>query len=227
MIYRFMYQNPPKATRSASMVLRGTAKDLSIIAKAAYQAKYGTDMVADGYNFYDHSIEAADVYAGDPGTDADGGAKGPKPSILDLIAPAYSKKVDYDPKSDTVTFHGGSDDEGDEDPTLYQAVNGKYRKRDEVTEADGRVKEIISEAFEDIDRPYRYLQGEIDLIDAAYLLFPWDQFKGFMKITIMRYTLRYEHKGWLKDLDKITVYTRRLKELEVKNKEREERKNEK
>lgn len=171
MIYRFMYQNPPKATRSASMVLRGTAKDLSIIAKAAYQAKYGTDMVADGYNFYDHSIEAADVYAGDPGTDADGGAKGP------------------DPK--------------------------------------GPKPSITAEAFEDIDRPDRYLQGEIDLIDAAYLLFPWDQFKGFMKITIMRYTLRYEHKGWLKDLDKITVYTRRLKELEVKNKEREERKNEK
>lgn len=194
MIYRFLYQNPPKATRSASMVIRGTAKDLLIIAKAAYQAKYGTDMVADGYNFYDHSIEAADVYAGDPGTGQD--PKGPKPSITDFLKHAG---LDYSTSQDI-----------SEDGTLYQAVNGKYRKRDE-----------------DIDRPDRYLQGEIDLIDAAYLLFPWDQFKGFMKITIMRYTLRYEHKGWLKDLDKITVYTRRLKELEVKNKEREDRKNEK
>nr|DAM27816.1 MAG TPA: nucelotide kinase [Caudoviricetes sp.] len=202
MIYRFMYQNPPKATRHASMAVAVTPKDLSITARAAYRAKYGTDMVADGYSFFAHSAESGDVYAGDPGTDADGGVKGPKPSILDLIAPAYSKKVDYDPKSDTVTFHGGSDEES-------------------------RAKEIISEVFEDIDRPDRYLQGEIDLIDAAYLLFPWDQFKGFMKITIMRYTLRYEHKGWLKDLDKITVYTRRLKELEVKNKEREDRNNEK
>jgi hypothetical protein len=184
------------------MAVAVTPKDLSITARAAYRAKYGTDMVADGYSFFAHSAESGDVYAGDPGTDADGGVKGPKPSILDLIAPAYSKKVDYDPKSDTVTFHGGSDEES-------------------------RAKEIISEVFEDIDRPDRYLQGEIDLIDAAYLLFPWDQFKGFMKITIMRYTLRYEHKGWLKDLDKITVYTRRLKELEVKNKEREDRNNEK
>lgn len=192
MIYRFMYQNPPKATRSASMVLRGTAKDLSIIAKAAYQAKYGTDMVADGYNFYDHSIEAADVYAGDPGT-------GPDPKGLSITDFLKHAGLDYSTSQDI-----------SEDGTLYQAVNGKYRKRDE-----------------DIDRPDRYLQGEIDLIDAAYLLFPWDQFKGFMKITIMRYTLRYEHKGWLKDLDKITVYTRRLKELEVKNKEREDRKNEK
>lgn len=223
MIYEFMYQNPPKATRSARITSVNYPEDLSIAMRAAYANKYGTLMEDDGYTGY---LMGAS-HEGDPGTDADGGAKGPKPSILDLIAPAYSKKVEYDPKSDTVTFHGGSDDEGDEDPTLYQAVNGKYRKRDEVTEVDGRVKEIISEAFEDIDRPDRYLQGEIDLIDAAYLLFPWDQFKGFMKITIMRYTLRYEHKGWLKDLDKITVYTRRLKELEVKNKEREERKNEK
>lgn len=207
MIYKFMYQNPPKATRSASIVEMALPEELQnlkiresekakIIAKTAYEIKYGTDMAKDGYEMVSFSMESADA-----------DALGPKPSILDLIAPAYSKKVEYDPKSDTVTFHGGSDDEY---PTLYQAVNGKYRKRDE-----------------DIDRPDRYLQGEIDLIDAAYLLFPWDQFKGFMKITIMRYTLRYEHKGWLKDLDKITVYTRRLKELEVKNKEREERKNEK
>lgn len=195
MIYDFIYQNPPKATRSAKITSVKYPEDLPVAMKAAYTNKYGTDMEEDGYTGYL-------LGAGDPGTDADGGVKGPKPSILDLIAPAYSKKVDYDPKSDTVTFHGGSDEES-------------------------RAKEIISETFEDIDRPDRYLQGEIDLIDAAYLLFPWDQFKGFMKITIMRYTLRYEHKGWLKDLDKITVYTRRLKELEVKNKEREDRKNEK
>lgn len=198
MIYEFIYQNPPKATRSAKITSANYPDDLLAAGKAAYRAKYGTDMDEDGYTGY--LMGTSDK--GDPGTDADGGANGPKPSILDLIAPAYSKKVEYDPKNDTVTFHGGSDE-------------------------DGRAKEIISEVFEDIDRPERYLQGEIDLIDAAYLLFPWDQFKGFMKITIMRYTLRYEHKGWLKDLDKITVYTRRLKELEVKNKEREDRNNEK
>lgn len=197
MIYRFLYQNPPKATRHASISSTTTPKDLSIMAKAAYANKYGTLMEDDGYSFFAHSAESADVYAGDPGTGPD--PKGPKPSIVDYISWG-GKVIDEETK-----FY-----DGDEDPTLYQAVNGKYRKRDE-----------------DIDRPDRYLQGELDLIDAAYLLFPWDQFKGFMKITIMRYTLRYEHKGWLKDLDKITVYTRRLKELEVKNKEREDRKNEK
>lgn len=190
MIYKFDYTGPGKEPRTAEIwVSSDDPRSLGTLAEDAYQAKYNTFPGIDGYASY--VKEASGL--GDPGTDAYGGAKGPKPSILDLIAPAYSKKVEYDPKSDTVTFHGGSDDEFDED----------------------------------IDRPDRYLQGEIDLIDAAYLLFPWDQFKGFMKITIMRYTLRYEHKGWLKDLDKITVYTRRLKELEVKNKEREERKNEK
>lgn len=205
MIYDFIYQNPPKATRSAKIT--SVSRPLDAM-KAAYRNKYGTDMEEDGYTGYllGASTESS------TGTDADGGAKGPKPSIVDFIS--WGGKV----IDDETKFY-----DGDESPTLYEAVNGKYRKRDE----ESRAKEIISEAFEDIDRPDRYLQGEIDLIDAAYLLFPWDQFKGFMKITIMRYTLRYEHKGWLKDLDKITVYTRRLKELEVKNKEREDRKNEK
>lgn len=174
MIYDFIYQNPPKATRSAKITMAVSPKDLSVPMKAAYRAKYGTDMEEDGYT-------GSLMGAGDPGTDADDG----------VSVPEWG-----DP---------GTDEFDDEKPTLYYYDQGD----------------------EDIDRPDRYLQGEIDLIDAAYLLFPWDQFKGFMKITIMRYTLRYEHKGWLKDLDKITVYTRRLKELEVKNKEREDRKNEK
>lgn len=164
MIYRFMYQNPPKATRSASMVLRGTAKDLSIIAKAAYQAKYGTDMVADGYNFYDHSIEAADVYAGEEATE---------------------ETKFYD---------------GDENPTLYQDANGKYQKRDEVTNPD------------------HYNQGKIDVIEGLYQMLPFEQFRGFMKGNIIKYTVRYEHKGHGKDLDKVEEYKRRLKEYERKEK---------
>lgn len=209
MLYKFDYTGPGKEPRTAEIrVSSDDPRSLGTLAEDAYQAKYGSYPSFDSYAAYVN--EASDL--GNPGTDADGGAKGPKPSIVDFIS--WGGKV----IDDETKFY-----DGDESPTLYEAVNGKYRKRDE----ESRAKEIISEAFEDIDRPDRYLQGEIDLIDAAYLLFPWDQFKGFMKITIMRYTLRYEHKGWLKDLDKITVYTRRLKELEVKNKEREDRKNEK
>lgn len=208
MIYRFLYQNPPKATRHASIASTTTPKDLSIMAKAAYANKYGTLMEDDGYSFFAHSAESADVYAGDPGTGPD--PKGPEPE----------KTIEVGPKPSIVDYISWGGKVIDEETKFYDGDEDKYQRREEA-------KKITAEAFEDIDRPDRYLQGEIDLIDAAYLLFPWDQFKGFMKITIMRYTLRYEHKGWLKDLDKITVYTRRLKELEVKNKEREDRKNEK
>ena len=159
MIYRFMYQNPPKATRSASMALRGTAKDLSIIAKAAYQAKYGTDMVADGYTGYL-------LGAGDPGADADGGAKGPEPDEFD-----------------------------DGKPTLYH-----YNQGDEVTNPD------------------HYNQGMIDVIEGLYQMLPFEQFRGFMKGNIIKYTVRYEHKGHGKDLDKVEEYKHRLKEYERKEK---------
>lgn len=220
MIYKFDYTGPGKEPRTAEIrVNSDDPRSLGDLAEVAYLAKYGSYPSFDSYAAYVN--EASGL--GDPGTDADGGAKGPKPSILEFLKAAG---IDWHLNPDTraISFYEhdldsieyDKPDEGS--PTLYY-----YGK----PEADSRVKEIISETFEDIDRPDRYLQGEIDLIDAAYLLFPWDQFKGFMKITIMRYTLRYEHKGWLKDLDKITVYTRRLKELEVKNKEREDRKNEK
>lgn len=215
MIYKFDYNGPGKKPRTAEIwVSSDDPRSLGTLAEDAYQAKYNTFPGIDGYAAYVN--EASGL--GDPGTDADGGAKGPKPSILEFLKAAG---IDWhlNPDTRSISFY-----EGDLDSIEYDNPDEETRFYD--GDEDGRAKEIISEAFEDIDRPDRYLQGEIDLIDAAYLLFPWDQFKGFMKITIMRYTLRYEHKGWLKDLDKITVYTRRLKELEVKNKEREDRKNE-
>lgn len=209
MIYKFDYTGPGKEPRNAEIrVSSEDPRSLETLAEVAYRNKYGSGLIFDSYAAF--SVNEAST---ESSTEL-------KPSILDYMAPG--RKV----------FEGDADALGWE--RLARGITGQqvyegdldsieYDKPDE----DGRAKEIISEAFEDIDRPDRYLQGEIDLIDAAYLLFPWDQFKGFMKITIMRYTLRYEHKGWLKDLDKITVYTRRLKELEVKNKDREDRKNEK
>lgn len=205
MIYKFDYTGPGKEPRNAEIrVSSDDPRSLETLAEVAYRSKYGSGLIFDSYAAFSvneaselDSIEYKVSGLGDLGTDTDGGAKGPKPSILEFLKAAG---IDWHLNPDTraISFY-----EGDLDSIEYDKPD------------------------EDIDRPDRYLQGEIDLIDAAYLLFPWDQFKGFMKITIMRYTLRYEHKGWLKDLDKITVYTRRLKELEVKNKEREDRKNEK
>nr|DAO41952.1 MAG TPA: nucelotide kinase [Caudoviricetes sp.] len=217
MIYKFDYTGPDKEPRNAEIrVSSDDPRSLETLAEVAYRNKYGSGLIFDSYAAF--SVNEVNGL-GDPGTDADGGAKGPKPSMLDFLRHVG---IDWhvNPDTNTISFY-----EGDLDSIEYDKPDEETKFYD--GDEDGKAKEIISEAFEDIDRPDRYLQGEIDLIDAAYLLFPWDQFKGFMKITIMRYTLRYEHKGWLKDLDKITVYTRRLKELEVKNKDREDRKNEK
>lgn len=189
MIYEFIYQNPPKATRSAKITVAVCPKDLSIIMKAAYRAKYGTDMVADGYTGY---LMGTDEEKGDPGTDADGGAKGPKPSIVDFISWG-GKVIDEETK-----FY-----DGDEDPTLFQAVNGRYRKRDEGDE---------------VTNPDHYNQGKIDVIEGLYQMLPFEQFRGFMKGNIIKYTVRYEHKGHGKDLDKVEEYKRRLKEYERKEK---------
>lgn len=166
MIYDFIYQNPPKATRSASIVETALPEELQnlkisesekakIIAKKAYEIKYGNDMAKDGYEMVSFSKGSADVYAGDPEPD------------------------EFD----------------DEKPTLYH-----YNQGDEVTNPD------------------HYNQGKIDVIEGLYQMLPFEQFRGFMKGNIIKYTVRYEHKGHGKDLDKVEEYKRRLKEYERKEK---------
>lgn len=197
MIYEFIYQNPPKATRSAKITVAVCPKDLSIIMKAAYRAKYGTDMVADGYTGY---LMGTNEEKGDPGTDADGGAKGPKPSILEFLKAAG---IDWhvNPDTNAISFYEGDldsieyDKPDDEKPTLYH-----YNQSDEVTNPD------------------HYNQGKIDVIEGLYQMLPFEQFRGFMKGNIIKYTVRYEHKGHGKDLDKVEEYKHRLKEYERKEK---------
>ena len=201
MIYDFIYQNPPKATRSARITSVKYPEDLPVAMKAAYTNKYGTDMEDDGYTGYL-------LGAGDPGADADGGAKGPKPSILEFLKAAgidwhlnpdtraisfYEHDLDsieYDKPDEETNFY-----DGDEKPTLYH-----YNQGDEVTNPD------------------HYNQGKIDVIEGLYQMLPFEQFRGFMKGNIIKYTVRYEHKGHGKDLDKVEEYKRRLKEYERKEK---------
>lgn len=193
MIYEFIYQNPPKATRSAKIT--SVSRPLDAM-KAAYRNKYGTDMEEDGYTGY---LLGANVL-GDPGTDADGGAKGPKPSILEFLKAAG---IDFhvNPDTNAISFYEHDldsieyDKPDEESPTLYT-----YNQGDEVTNPD------------------HYNQGKIDVIEGLYQMLPFEQFRGFMKGNIIKYTVRYEHKGHGKDLDKVEEYKRRLKEYERKEK---------
>lgn len=168
MIYKFDYTGPGKTPRTAEIrVSSDDPRSLGTLAEDAYQAKYGSYPSFDSYAAY--VKEASGL--GDPGTDADGGAKGPEPD-------------------EETNFY-----DGDESPTLYH-----YDQGDEVTNPD------------------HYNQGKIDVIEGLYQMLPFEQFRGFMKGNIIKYTVRYEHKGHGKDLDKVEEYKRRLKEYERKEK---------
>lgn len=120
-----------------------------------------------------------------------------------LIFDSYAAYVNEasglgDPGTDAdggVSVPEWGDEFDDEKPTLYH-----YNQGDEVTNPD------------------HYNQGKIDVIEGLYQMLPFEQFRGFMKGNIIKYTVRYEHKGHGKDLDKVEEYKRRLKEYERKEK---------
>lgn len=71
--------------------------------------------------------------------------------------------------------------------------------------------------FDDVTKPVGYNQGEIDVIEGLRRMLPFEQFRGFMKSNIVKYAIRYEHKGGIEDLDKIIEYSKRLKAYEEEN----------
>ncbi|GKT04410.1 DUF3310 domain-containing protein [Furfurilactobacillus entadae] len=60
---------------------------------------------------------------------------------------------------------------------------------------------------------YKGANGK-DLIDSYAEQMTADEFRGFMKGNIIKYTVRYEQKNGIEDLDKAMTYLRRLKEYE-------------
>ncbi|SEI30462.1 Hypothetical protein IDF_14 [Enterococcus phage Idefix] len=65
-------------------------------------------------------------------------------------------------------------------------------------------------------KPNHYKQGKEDLIEMWYQTMPLEQFRGAMKSNIIKYTMRYENKNQLEDLNKALEYLKRLKEYEEK-----------
>lgn len=64
--------------------------------------------------------------------------------------------------------------------------------------------------------PNHYNKGKKDLIEMWYQTMPLEQFRGAMKSNIIKYTMRYENKNQLEDLNKALEYLKRLKEYEEK-----------
>lgn len=65
-------------------------------------------------------------------------------------------------------------------------------------------------------KPNHYNKGKKDLIEMWYQTMTLEQFRGAMKSNIIKYTMRYENKNQLEDLNKALEYLKRLKEYEEK-----------
>lgn len=65
-------------------------------------------------------------------------------------------------------------------------------------------------------KPNHYKQGKEDLIEMWYRTMTLEQFRGAMKSNIIKYTMRYENKNGVEDLNKAMEYIERLKKYEEK-----------
>ena len=63
-------------------------------------------------------------------------------------------------------------------------------------------------------RPNHYAQNKADVIEALYQVLPFDEFRGFMKGNIIKYTVRYNLKNGAEDLAKANEYIKRLDQYE-------------
>lgn len=62
--------------------------------------------------------------------------------------------------------------------------------------------------------PTHYNKGKKDLIEMWYQTMTLEQFRGSMKSNIIKYTMRYENKNGVEDLNKAIEYIERLKKYE-------------
>jgi len=65
-------------------------------------------------------------------------------------------------------------------------------------------------AIEEVNHPSRYNAGAIECIDAIESALTPEEYRGFIKGTILRYVWREKHKGGNQDLAKAEWYTKRL-----------------
>lgn len=65
------------------------------------------------------------------------------------------------------------------------------------------------------NHPAHYNQGDIECIDAIRASMTLDQFRGFLKGNIIKYTWRFENKGGEVDIEKAAVYLEWLKQTYI------------
>ena len=104
------------------------------------------------------------------------------------------------------------DDNGSPVSLLYGAVEyfikvGEKKNNDKAisfTQSDANVKEHVN-------HPQHYLQGGIECFDVIKAFYGDDAFENFCAGNILKYAMRYKHKGQaLDDLKKIRFYAEQI-----------------
>lgn len=62
----------------------------------------------------------------------------------------------------------------------------------------------------EVNHPARYTQGAVECIDAIESALTPEEYRGFLKGQILKYTWREKHKGGEQDLQKAEWYLKRL-----------------
>jgi hypothetical protein len=68
---------------------------------------------------------------------------------------------------------------------------------------------------DNVNKPAHYTSGTLECIDAIQAALSVEQFKGFLRANVIKYTWRYEHKGGVEDLRKARWYLERLIREEI------------
>ncbi len=63
-----------------------------------------------------------------------------------------------------------------------------------------------------VNAPPHYRQGDIECIDAIRAALTPEEFRGYLKGNVLKYTWREKHKGGGQDLDKAAWYLQKAKE---------------
>lgn len=73
--------------------------------------------------------------------------------------------------------------------------------------------EIIEEtsAFDPVNKPEHYHKAGIDPITVMKHTFTKEEYAGFCKGNVLKYTMRYKEKGGTEDIDKAIFYLNELK----------------
>jgi hypothetical protein len=68
--------------------------------------------------------------------------------------------------------------------------------------------------LDEVNSPVHYNQGSVECIDAIQAALSAEEWRGFLKGQILKYTWRERHKGGKNDILKADFYLNKLKEVE-------------